>query len=184
MIRWRLVIHAGVDGFSCLITYIKCANNNLAETVLQEFMNGVAIYGLPCSVRTDCGGENVDVWRFMLSHHQDSLCVLTGSSVHNERIERMWKDITCCVSTSFTDIFYELEAEGILDLSNEVDIFSLQVVFLPRINKSLAEFQGGWNNHPLSTEGNMSPIQLTVLGLTASNYQMNTAGTLASHSHP
>jgi len=30
----------------------------------------------------------------------------------------------------------------------------------------------------------MSPIQLTVSGLTASNYQMNTAGTFASHSHP
>ena len=66
MIRWRLVIHAGVDGFSRLITYVKCANNNFASTVLEGFLKGVSIYGLPYSVRTDCGGENVDVWRCML----------------------------------------------------------------------------------------------------------------------
>jgi len=71
MIRWRLVVHAGIDGFSRLITYIKCANNNLASTVLQEFLKGISVYGLPYSVRTDCGGENVDIWRYMLSTHQD-----------------------------------------------------------------------------------------------------------------
>ena len=56
-----MVIHAGIDGFSRLITYIKCANNNLATTVLQEFLRGVSVFGLPDSVRTDHGGENVDV---------------------------------------------------------------------------------------------------------------------------
>ena len=130
----------------------------LASTVLHELLKGVSIYGTPCSVRTDCGGENVDVWRCMLSTHQDPSCVLTGSSVHNERIERLWRDVTRCVSSTFIDMFYELEAEGMLYPSNEVDVFCLQVVFLPHINKSLAEFQGSWNNHPLSTEGNMSPL--------------------------
>ena len=183
MIRWRLVIHAGVDGFSRLITYIRCANNNLASTVLQEFLKGISIYGIPYSVRTDCGGENVDVWRYMLSTHQDLSRVLTGSSVHNERVERLWRDVTRSASSSFIDMFYELEAEGILDPSNEIDIFCLQVVFLPHINKCLAEFQGGWNNHPLSTEGNMSPIQLCVSGLTASNYQINQADMVGGHPH-
>ena len=182
MIKWRMVIHAGIDGFSHLITYIKCANNNLASTVLEEFLNGVSTYGLPNSVRTDCGGENVDIWRYMLSAHQDSSCVLTGSLVHNERIERLWQDVTRCVSNTFIDMFYELETEGVLDPSNEVDIFCLQVVFLPRINKCLAEFQGGWNNHPLSTEGNMSPIQLCVSGLIASNHQTSSTGTATGQS--
>ena len=159
MIRWRLVIHAGIDGFSRLITYIKCANNNLASTVLQEFLRGTSVFGLPDSVRTDHGGENVDVWRQMLLTHQDSSCVLTGNSVHNERIERLWRDVTRCVSRFFITTFYELEAEGVLNPDNEIDIFCLQVVFLPRINKCLIEFQGSWNNHPLSTEGNMSPLQ-------------------------
>ena len=36
MIRWRLVVHAGVDGFSRCVVYIKCANNNRANTLLLK----------------------------------------------------------------------------------------------------------------------------------------------------
>ena len=38
---------------------------------------------------------------------------------------------------------------------------------MPRVNKALAEFKGSWNRHPLSTEGNMSPLQLFMEGLNA-----------------
>ena len=41
MIHWRLVMHAGVDGFSRYIAYIKCANNNCATTVRDAFQEGV-----------------------------------------------------------------------------------------------------------------------------------------------
>ena len=77
----------------------------------------------------------------------------------------------------------EIEAEGVLDPSNKVDVFCLQVVFLPRINKCLAEFQGSWNSHPLSTEGSMSPLQLCVSGLIASDHQTKLAGTATGQSH-
>lgn len=69
------------------------------------------------------------------------------------------------MSSSFIEVFNTLEAEEMLDSLNEVDIFCLHFVFLPRINKHLADFQGSWNAHPLSTEGNMSPLQLFVEGL-------------------
>lgn len=58
-----------------------------------------------------------------------------------------------------------------LDPLNEVDIFCLHFVFLPRINKCLTDFQGSWNCHPLSTEGNMSPLQLFVEGLSQTEEQ-------------
>lgn len=177
MIKWRMIIHAGVDGFSRLITFIRCANNNLASTMLEAFLQGVSVYGLPKAVRSDHGGENVDVWRHMLSIHQVPSCVVTGNSVHNERIERMWRDVTRNISSSFIATFFELEAEQVLNPDNEVDIFCLHVVFLPRINKNLAEFQGSWNNHSLSTEGNMSPLQLCVLGLLSSDQPANPPST-------
>ena len=164
MIRWRLVVHAGVDGFSRSVVFIKCANNNCASTVLDAFTNGESTYGTPECVRSDHGGENVMVWRHMRETHRNSSCVLTGRSTHNERVERLWRDVTRCVSSSFIDLFNALEADGVLDPCNEVDIFCLHYVFLPRINKSLSDFQGSWNNHPLSTEGNMSPLQLFVEG--------------------
>ena len=47
LIKWRFVTHAGVDGFSRAIVYIKCTNNNKSETVLQQIKCGVEKYGLP-----------------------------------------------------------------------------------------------------------------------------------------
>ena len=160
MIRWRLVIHGGVDGFSRCIVYVKCSNNNSADTALSAFSEGLLTFVIPNKVRSDHGGENVSVWRHMLSIYNDPSCVLTGKSTHNERIERMWRDITRCVSTHFIETFNSLETENKLDPLNEVDNFCLHFVYLPRINKQLADFQGSWNSHSLSTEGNMSPLQL------------------------
>ena len=167
MIRWRLVVHAGVDGFSRCVVYIKCANNNCATTVLNAFHEGVAQFGQPFHVRSDHGGENIEIWRSMLSTWNIPSRIITGSSTHNERIERMWRDVTRCVSSSFITLFSTLEIEGVLDPINEVDIFCLHFIFIPRINKSLADFQGSWNCHPLSTEGNLSPLQLYTEGLVA-----------------
>ena len=35
IIHWRLVVHACIDGYSRLIVYLHCANNNFASTVLD-----------------------------------------------------------------------------------------------------------------------------------------------------
>ena len=51
MIRWRLVIHAGIDGHSRLITYIHCSDNNRADTVMESFLNATYEFGIPCKVR-------------------------------------------------------------------------------------------------------------------------------------
>ena len=61
MIGWRMVIHACIDGYSRLVIYLHCANNNLAETVEKQFLQGVQTYGLPSRVRTDHGLENIGV---------------------------------------------------------------------------------------------------------------------------
>ena len=37
MIRWGLVIHGAIDGFSRVITYLHCASKNWAKTVLNCF---------------------------------------------------------------------------------------------------------------------------------------------------
>jgi hypothetical protein len=40
-------------------------------------------------------------------------------------------------------------------------------VFLPRINRSLIGLVNVWNNHPLSTAGNRSPLELWHYGINA-----------------
>ena len=166
LIRWRFVVHGVIDGFSRTVIYVKCADNNRSSTVLEFFGDGVSQFGLPDSIRSDHGGENVAVWRYMiLTHNGDYSSVLTGSSVHNERVERLWRDVHRCVLSTFSDVFRILEREGVLNCINEVDLYCLHYVFLPRINRNLAEFKESWNNHALSSEGNKTPYQLFFEGL-------------------
>ena len=74
----------------------------------------------------------------------------------------------------FAETLCSIETEGYLDPLNEVDMYCLHFIFLPRINKCLEEFQESWNNHSLSTEGNKSPYQLFVEGLLHHSSQSNT----------
>ena len=50
-----------------------------------------------------------------------------------------------------TDQLLLLEAEGHFDHLNEVDIYCLHYIFVPRINQALSSFVEGWNNHSMST---------------------------------
>lgn len=163
IIRYNLVIHGGIDGFSRLITYLKCSNNNTASTVLEAFEEATRIYGIPSRVRSDKGGENVDVWDYMTYMRGDGRAsYITGSSVHNTRIERLWRDVYSSVTSTFAIVFDTMEANEVLDPLNEVDIFCLHYVYVPRINQALTTFAHAWNCHPLSTESNHSPLQLYI----------------------
>ncbi|PIK62376.1 hypothetical protein BSL78_00695 [Apostichopus japonicus] len=68
LIRWRFVIHGGIDGYSRIPVFLRCAPNNRAETMLSSFQRGVLDFGLPAKVRSDKGGENVLVCSFMMNH--------------------------------------------------------------------------------------------------------------------
>ena len=68
LIRWRIVVHGGIDGFSRLVVFLNCANDNTAGTVLSHFHTAVEKYGLPSRIRCDRGGENTQVAMFMLEH--------------------------------------------------------------------------------------------------------------------
>ena len=86
----------GIDGFSRIPVFLRCSTNNRAETVKDCFVDAVQEYSLPLRVRCDMGGENVDVAQFMWSQpnrSQEFGTVLIGKSVHNQRIERLWKDV-------------------------------------------------------------------------------------------
>lgn len=93
LIKWHFVLHGGIDGYSRTIVYLRCSTNNLASTVMGSFSDAVFNFGVPDRVRSDLGGENVEVWRYMYDQQLSESAVLVGSSTHNERIERLWQDV-------------------------------------------------------------------------------------------
>ena len=44
LVRWRFVIIGGIDGFSRMVTFLSCADNNRASTVLKSFKSGVETF--------------------------------------------------------------------------------------------------------------------------------------------
>lgn len=161
LIRWRLVIHGGIDGFSRLVVYLNVSTNNRAETVLQAFNSAIQQYGIPSRVRSDKGGENIGVATFMIeTRGENRNSHITGRSVHNQRIERLWRDVYTQVIDLFHTLFYEMEAEQILAPDNEVHLYALHWVFVPLIQRHLQMFKEAWNLHSLRTERSQSPYQL------------------------
>ena len=87
--------------------------------MLSCFESGVSEYGLPNRIHSDLGGENVEVWRYMVRTHNDnSSCIIVGSSTNNKRIERLWRDVHRCVLRPFGDHFRHFEeAESLVHLT-------------------------------------------------------------------
>lgn len=159
-----------------MVVFLRAANNNRSSTVLDAFLGAVVHYGPPSRVRTDRGGENNAICLMMnifRGFHRGS--ALRGRSTHNQRIERLWGDLWRGHTNVYYDYFHFLENEGVLDPDNEMHIWALHYVYLPRINRDLQDFMTQWNHHGLRTEHHMTPLQIFVRGCLQQQGRQSTA---------
>jgi len=72
-------------------------------------------------------------------------------SVHNQWIERLWREVFIEVGQFYYTLFYEMEENGILESTSTIDLFCLYYIFLSRINNQLNLLVEAWNNHAVRT---------------------------------
>ena len=90
-------------------------------------------YLLRESSSTQCSYRSKQVWftegaqwswrrehkcQYLMTAHWHHQCVIVDSSTHNERIERLWRDVHCSVLVTFGNVFCDLADEGHLDVLN------------------------------------------------------------------
>ena len=80
-----------------------------------------------------------------------------------------------CAISVYYRLFYYLEQNDFLSPISSTDLFALHYIFLPRINQSLEEFVGAWNNYAIRTEDGQTPNQL----FTAGSLQLHNSGLTA-----
>ena len=145
--------------------YLKFSTMNMACTVLDLIINTTKQFRLPSRVRADQGDENVDIVRYIFSHHlhrPSRRSFIARNSCHNQRFERLWRDVFSVFYQYFIAYFGILRKMEVLTLAIKC-IFMLStyaLLYILLINNRLIEFTRGWNNHPFLTERNRSPNQL------------------------
>ena len=129
--------------------------------MLNDFIRGVEKYGVPSRVRADKGGEFVHINSLMEEINGPNRgSFMAGKSVHNIRIERLWRDVFAKVLEKFYNIFNLMEDRKILDVNNYTHMACLHHVYGKRIQAALALWMAAHNNHPIRTEKSHTPTQL------------------------
>lgn len=66
---------------------------------------------------------------------------ITGRSVHNQRIERLWRDVTKDVSDKYKRLFNKISDEYQVDFENPLCLYTLHHIFLDMISEDLKLFK-------------------------------------------
>ena len=158
-----MVIHRGIDVHSRTVVYLNCADNNRALTVLGCFMEAIVTYGVHNRVCTDRGGQNILVVNNILRHPKCGSgrgSFISGRSVHNSRIERLWRDLfqSCNINifATWKKCKCRLQTLTIQQTSSDSVLLPLCIYIYP----SPQSFQQAWNKHLMQSYPRSQALQM------------------------
>src|SRR5271163_1642474 len=96
--------------YSRVIVFVRVSTNDRVDTALQYVKEAETIHGKASRLCCDYGGENMRVAEYMLATrglHRGG--VLTGPSIRNPQIQRIWRDCWRSVLRLFSRTFAYLE---------------------------------------------------------------------------
>ncbi|KAL0569464.1 hypothetical protein V5O48_012504 [Marasmius crinis-equi] len=147
---------------------IRAHNNNRADTVLDLFTEAIQVHGCPSRARGDHGTENVMVVEFMEAMKGSGRgSYIFGKSIHNIRIERLWRDVTLGFGGKWKYFFEKLEQHEYLNCENSAHIWLLHFLFLDAINHDALRWAEAWNRHKMALrhQPSASPTEMFVFGM-------------------
>ena len=90
-------------------------------------------------------------------------------SVHNIRIERLWRDVRAGYVGKWVDSFTNLEQHHGLDVESDSHMWLLHYLYLNQVNDDAVKWAAAWNRHPMrlpaGQEGGQTPISQYLMGL-------------------
>ena len=165
-----IAIHGAICGYSRKILWLKaCPSNNDPKRVAFYFLDYLkSIRGLPRTIRTDAGTENVVIRAIQIAlrmHHGDVMSgyrsAITGRSTSNQRIEMLWGFLRRAIIQFWRNLFIGLVDENMLNNTDPVHLECVRFCFLPVVQDSLDTFRNTWNSHrirPNRLAGHISGI--------------------------
>ncbi|KAK6977130.1 hypothetical protein R3P38DRAFT_2560206 [Favolaschia claudopus] len=168
LIRYKIVIHCIIDGYSRFILGIRVHNNNRGASVLRLLLDVITLHGCPSRMRGDHGVENIEVAVYMEEVKGPGRgSFIWGRSVHNTRIERLWYDVTHGFGKKWKVFFLDLETNHGLNPTRPGHIWLLHHLFLASINRDAQDWAEAWNSHQLTVrrQRERSPRDLFMFGM-------------------
>lgn len=142
-------IHGAIDGFSRKILWLNVTrSNNSPDNIAWMFVDCVIENkGCPVELITDLGTENciaAAIQAFFRANPESHRYV---PSPRNQRIESWWSHFSKTRSIWWKNFFADMEANGDLDLSDELSKECLWYSFSALLQKELDDITAHWNTH-------------------------------------
>lgn len=129
--------------------------------MLSDFLTAMKSHGIPSRVCADKGGEFVHIEKLMNAiNGQNHNSFISGKSVHNIRIDRLWRDVFTKVIEKYCNLFIMMEERNVLDIENLIHLPCLHHVFGKRIQNRLNFWKWAHKDHMIRSERNKTPSQL------------------------